>query len=149
MTASLDVEYKYSLFTGKHPAYWNINGDSGKITFYLGEIWGISQSRAKPDIDGWDEMDSFIDELLYYDLSERICLERAHEKIRLKGGRCNPCCVQYFTQLALYPHAWKTIQKKQGREPEDAKCAGLVRLPSAIALSKWVYDHTDFGGVCR
>ena len=145
----LEVEYKYSLFKGKHPAYWNINKDEGRITFYLGEIWDVAQSHKKPDVEGWDEFDSFIDDLLYYDLSERICLERAHEKIRLKGGRCNPCSVQYFSQLALYQHAWSEIQKNWGRKPEDAKCAGLIRLSSAKKLSKWVYDHTDFGGVNR
>ena len=145
----LDVDYKYSLHNGKHPAYWNINGDSGKITFYLGEIWDLAQSRSKPDIEGWDDMDAFIDELLFSDISERICLERAHEKIHIKGGRCNPCCVRYFTELAMYPHAWKTIQKKEGRDEHSAFQAGLVRLPAAKALSKWVYEHTDYGGVCR
>jgi hypothetical protein len=145
----LDVDYGVSLHEGKHPAYWNINGDEGKITFYLGEIWDLAQSRSKPDIYGWDEMDAFIDELLFFDLSERFCLERAHEKIRIKNGRCNPCCVKYFSELALYPHAWEKIQKKQGRTPESPKIAGLIRLPAAKALSKWVYEHTDFGGVCR
>lgn len=146
---SLDVDYKFSLHPGKHPAYWNINGDIGNITFYLGEIWDLSQSRTKPDIEGWDELDAFIDELLYSDLSERICLERAHEKIRIKNGRCNPCCVRYFTELALYPHAWKKIQKKEGRDKYSAKTAGFIRLPAVKALGKWVYEHTDYGGVNR
>ena len=145
----LDVEYKYSLYQGKYPAYWNINKDSGKITFYLGEIWNIAQSRTKPNVEGWDELDSFIDELLFYDISERFCIERAHEKIRMPKGKCNPCCVSYITQLALYPHAWKDIQTNNGRTPDKAKLAGLLRLPVAIALSKWMYNHTDYGGVCR
>ena len=110
---AFDIEYRYSLFNSKWPAYWNINGNTGKISFYLGNIWEIAQSRPKPDIGGWDEMDSFIDELLFYDISERFCLERAHEKIKIKGGKCNPCCVKHITELAMYPHAWDKIRRNQ------------------------------------
>ncbi|KKK62437.1 hypothetical protein LCGC14_3004320, partial [marine sediment metagenome] len=35
---------------------------------------------------------------IYLILLERICLERAFNKIRIKGGRCNPCCVAKIAQ---------------------------------------------------
>ena len=144
----LDVDYRYNITSSKYPAYWNINKDIGKITFHLGEIWDHSQNDLTGDICD-DPVDNFIDDLIYYDLSERICLERAHEKIKIKGGRCKPCCVQYPAQLMLYPFAWEIIMQKHGRTPDKARLAGIIRLPSAIALSKWVYEHTDYGGVVR
>ena len=143
----LDVDYLYNLNPSKFPAYWNINKNGGKITFHLGEIWDHSQTELTGDIG--DEFDCFLDDLIFYDLSERICLERAHEKIKIKGGHCKPCCVKYYALLMMYPFAWDKIKEKQGRTPDQAKLAGLIRLPSTIALSNWVYWHTDYGGVVR
>ena len=148
MIPRLNVDYKYNLNPSKYPAYWNINKDNGKITFHLGEIWQHSQNNLTGMIDS-DPVENFIDDLLYYDLSERICLERAHEKIRIKGGRCKPCCVQYFTQLMLYPFAWETIQQEQGRTPDMAKLAGLLRLPAAIELVDWMSRSSSYGGIAR
>jgi len=118
MNNRLCVNYVYTLRDGKHPAYWNINKDDGKITFRLGFIWDISQEEDSVTImpKENDELDKFINDLIFYDLSERICIERAHEKILIKGGRCNPCCVWYFTQLAMYPFAWDIIKESQGRK---------------------------------
>ena len=78
-----EINYKISLSKAKTPAHWNINKDKGNIIIYVSNIWKESTSYI-----------SFIYWLIYYDIIERICLERAFNKIRIKGGRCNPCCVR-------------------------------------------------------
>jgi hypothetical protein len=79
----LEVNYKISLHKGKTPARWNINKNKGDITLYISNIWEESESYI-----------SFIYWLIYSVIIERVCLERAFNKIRVKGGRCNPCCVK-------------------------------------------------------
>ncbi len=81
----MKVKYKISLFPAKNMARWNINKEKGNIIIYISNIW--NNNRTKGFI-------SFVEWCIYFILIERICLERAHNKIRIKGGRCNPCCVE-------------------------------------------------------
>lgn len=57
--------------------------DDITITQYLPEIWAASHNSE----------DFFIGLLITTYLYERICIERGNERIRIKGGKCNPCCI--------------------------------------------------------
>lgn len=112
---SLEVEHKYSLSPSKYLGCWNINKDIGKITFYLNSLW--NSARRHSDVYEDDHMDlcieNFIEDVIYLDLIERVCLERAHEKIRMKGRtRCEPnCCVRRSVLMMLYPERWESIRQ--------------------------------------
>jgi len=79
----LDVNYKVSLYNSISQARWNINKDKGNVILFISNIWKESKNY-----------EHFVQWIIYYTLIERICLERAYNKIRIKGGRCNPCCVE-------------------------------------------------------
>lgn len=112
----LDVEYRLSLNESKYPAYWNIHGDRGCITQYLPSHW--NEARKHSDIfehDHPDEvMENFIEELIYSEITERICIERAHERIRMKGRtRCKPnCCVRRAALMMYNPDYWNGIRAR-------------------------------------
>ena len=82
-----NVNYKVSLHKSVSSARWNIKKDKGNIILYVSNIW-----------DEFPNFDYFIEYCIYYTLMERICLERAFNKVRIKGGRCNPCCVVNITK---------------------------------------------------
>ena len=114
----LNVDYRVSLRRSKFAAHWGIHGDEATITFHPDIIWDDGQ-RSRPD--GWTEEEAFIDHLLFNDVMERICLERAHEKIKIKGGRCGTpprsrCCMLIPTLLMIYPDGWDEIRKDYGLE---------------------------------
>lgn len=112
MGSSLNVEYGYSLKWAKYNAYWNIKRGSGKITFYLPRLWAHACDNSTfKEHDFPDECEeNFIQDLIFADLTERICLERAHEKIRMKGRtRCEPNCCVRRAALKMYdpsPENW-------------------------------------------
>lgn len=103
----LNIENKISMRISKQaPARWNINKDTGTITIFLPNLW----VESKDLMDKWrgyecDEVsadgvwnvcnegyiNSFIENLIVTYLIERICIERAHEKIRFKRNKCEPC----------------------------------------------------------
>lgn len=139
----LEVNYKISLREGKNAAHWNINKDSGTITFNLPILWNeaIETKDAergytpRENVKDWEMcpdyeeyVSEFIDLLTEVDLKERICLERAHEKIRMNGRtRCEPnCCVHRTTYMMMYndPEKWKAIRKLN---PINEKPVDLIR----------------------
>jgi len=85
----LDVNYKVSLYKSVALARWNINKDKGNVFLYVSKIWDM--------IDKTNIFAYFVEWCIYFTLIERICLERAYNKIKIKGGRCNPCCVEKIT----------------------------------------------------
>jgi hypothetical protein len=126
----LNVDYKVSLREGKNAAHWNINKDNGTVTHNLPNLWNEAVETKDEErgyniqeLDGdWEHLpavegyiDEFIELLVETDLKERVCLERAHEKIRMNGRtRCDPnCCVHRVTSLMLYndPEKWGAIRK--------------------------------------
>lgn len=132
----LDVEYKVSLHESKHMGRWNINGDKGTITFNIPNLYRhakkiMTEWRGYECEDGDPCESGFIDEfmklLIETDLIERICIERAYQKIRLKGhSRCKPFCVCARPALCMaYPYAWKPVRDYVGalrkKAAEDAK----------------------------
>jgi hypothetical protein len=116
--SGLEVETVVSLYDNRNnEARWNINKDIGRITLYLIPLWddAIDHSLFKEHDEFNTCLEKFIDYLNFTYVLERVCIERAHEKIRIKGGRCKPCCVRYFAELMTYPLAWDTIKKDFGR----------------------------------
>jgi len=79
-----EIEYKISLYPARSHARWNINKDKGNIILYITNIWWQKS----------ESFENFVEWCIFFILLERICLERAYNKIRIKGGRCNPCCVE-------------------------------------------------------
>lgn len=105
----LEVENRVSLHIPKDEtiARWNIKGDAGKITLYLPPLWEMATEpladnepigRRFPDSQVLQDLAliGFMQEISSAYLAERICLDRAHQRIRMKGRtRCNPsCCIQ-------------------------------------------------------
>ena len=96
LPARLDVDNRVSMhYHATHAARWNIKGDHGQITLFIPSIWDDARKHSDfQECDHLEEvMEDFIGALVFGYLMERVCLERAHDRIRVKGGRCNPCCV--------------------------------------------------------
>lgn len=95
---TLEVEYKYSTHKAKHSAYWEREGDKGTIVFNLPQMYFESQQDNIYWEGSSDEdiiIDNFIKDLVYTDICERVCLERSHQGLKIKGGKCKPeCCVK-------------------------------------------------------
>ena len=102
----LDVEYIYQIDGIKSEGYWNINKDKGRIKFNLSLIYENCLSSIYDNIE-----ESIIDRLILIEIMERCCIERAHEKIKIKGGRCNPCCVRNISYFMKYSLAWDKIRE--------------------------------------
>lgn len=86
-----EVEYKISLYPSKFKAYSGKKGKNGYVKLFISNIW----EEADKDFD------LLVMRMICYTLLERICLERAFNKIRIKGGKCNPCCVKKYA-LEMY-----------------------------------------------
>ena len=115
MAKQLEVEYQYSLKRHNKPARWFLKKlhNFGGIVLYLGTVWEESLDYVDDGDPEWDEFNSFLQVLQYYELSERLCMERENEGVRMKGrGRCKPnCCVEYPTWLMLYPDHWNDLRE--------------------------------------
>lgn len=90
MRPFLKVENRVSLHRPKDgtAGRWNINGDRGTITLFLPRLWEFGSSLTFEE----NHIDNLILQIGHTFLIERICIERAHEKIIIKGGRCKPSC---------------------------------------------------------
>lgn len=82
-----DVMYKISLYPSRFHAYQTKKGKKGIITQY------ISNYRI-------ENFDWFVGQLIAFQLLERICLERAFQKIKLKQ-RCDRCPPKRIADLML------------------------------------------------
>jgi len=83
----MDINYKVSLYKAKTMARFNKNKNKGNIILYISNIWNIDKNKLL-------SFNHFVEWCIYFTLVERICLERAHNKIKIKGGKCKPCCVE-------------------------------------------------------
>ena len=77
------VNYKISINNSKFAGYQEKKGNNGTIKLFVSVIFEDSK-----------DFEDFIDGIIYFTIHERICLERAFNKIRIQGGMCNPCCVK-------------------------------------------------------
>jgi hypothetical protein len=73
--------------------YSGTKSTSVTITQYLPAIWNASEG----------DCEVFMLMLYATYLFERVCIERAVCNIKIKGGRCNPCCVE-DTVLSMVSH---------------------------------------------
>lgn len=78
-----EVKYVISLHDSKFGGYQSKSNNKGIVKAYVSTIYKGSY-----------DYDTFVIHLIHIILHERICLERAFNKIRIKGGMCNPCCVE-------------------------------------------------------
>jgi len=78
-----EVNYIASNRKSKFAGYQEKKGIEGTVKVFISTIWNDTNN-----------FESFVEGLIYYTIHERICLERAFNKIRIKGGMCNPCCVE-------------------------------------------------------
>jgi len=103
----LEVEYKYSLNNMDTEGRWNINKSIGIITINLPNIYNITIKFNKNKDNFVNE---FISNLIEIELKERVCIERAYQKIRIKGGKCNPCVVDKICAFMLWSYEWDRLR---------------------------------------
>lgn len=73
-----DVSYIISSHLSKSYAYQSKNKCSGKVKLFVSNIWKDSLN-----------FNHFVANCIYFTIIERICVERAFQKIRMKD-RCVP-----------------------------------------------------------
>jgi len=94
------VEYRVSLHPSKSAGYQSKARNRGTVTLFLPVLW----ERSGGDVD------AFVDELVCVSVLERICLERAWQKIRMKN-RCHPTCkMEKIMLMMMFPDKWDAIR---------------------------------------
>lgn len=78
-----EVNYVISTYPSKFAGYQSKKGNEGTIKAFVSTVYKGSY-----------DLDAFVLHLIHIILHERVCLERAFNKIKIKGGMCNPCCVE-------------------------------------------------------
>ena len=110
-----EIEYKISTYKSDAAGYQSKKGLIGIITVYISTIWKESEEWALEHNDNPFEL--FVDYINIVFIHERYCLERAFQKIKTKGGMCNPCCVMNsvdFTTEYLFSLSFKKeVQNKE------------------------------------
>lgn len=99
MTNETTVDYRISIRPSDNHGYQTKSGNKGVITLYVGSIW--------KDVASFDD---FVNRLIWVSLTERICIERAFQKVRMKN-RCEPVCKPgRIADLMLYPDDWEYVR---------------------------------------
>ena len=91
----IEIEYKISLHLSKFLAYQSKNKNKGIVKLFISVIWKYVRK----------DFDRFVIWINYLTILERICLERAFQKIRMKN-RCKPykdflCKIEQIAYLML------------------------------------------------
>lgn len=95
-----DIDFLFSTKVCKFLGYQSKKGNKGYVKSYVSNIWDITSDWVK--ILNQDEhFDWFVKFLILIIIHERYCLERAFQRIRIKGGMCKPCCVQNLSDLTF------------------------------------------------
>jgi len=99
-------------------AQWGYKDGQYWITLNLAGCWaeakeiidrwrGYDFTEEIADPERWPAYDKYIDtlcdSLAASYLIERICIERNHQKIRLKRDHCKPCCINHI-MIAMHNH---------------------------------------------
>lgn len=84
------INYKISTYPSKFAGYQSKKGGVGTITMYIVSIWSCAKN-----------LPAFIRDLIWTGLIERICIETAFQRIRIKGGKCSKkydgmCVMEYI-----------------------------------------------------
>lgn len=103
-----EVEYKISTYPSKSDGYQSKKGLTGEIKIFISTIW--SQVKKWSTENQIDPFETFLDYINSIIIHERYCLARAFQKIKIKGGMCNPCCVmkavdyttEYLFRISFY-----------------------------------------------
>ncbi len=105
-----EIDLRISTHPSEFLGYQAKSGIRGTITLFVSTLWKEAEG----------EFDRFVAELDYVYLLERICIERAFQRIRM-NNRCEPYCkLQKIADLMLYPCAWAEVQEYwNGRRTEE------------------------------
>ena len=68
------------MYPSKNIGYQSKAREKGEVKLYISTIWSHSTT-----------FEDFVEKIIYITILERICLERAFQKIRMKN-RCKPYC---------------------------------------------------------
>ena len=94
-----NVEYLISIHPSKFHGYQSKKDQNGYVKAFITPIWNATKEWS--ELDDTNHYGLFIDMLIYIIIHERYCLERAFQKIRIKGGMCNPCCITNLTDNTM------------------------------------------------
>jgi len=107
-----EVDYKISLHPSKSDGYQSKKGLEGGIKAFITNIWNKTKEWAKEN--QIDHFKLFVDYINLTFICERYCLERAFQKIKIKGGMCNPCCVMKAVDLTVEYLFGLTFEETEG-----------------------------------
>ena len=98
-----NVEYKISLHPSRFVGYQSKNGNRGEVKLYVGTLWFNNSFEEEKDFE--KDFEWFLEDFIHTLILERICLERAFQKIRLKN-RCGSfhtftCKMDYITSIMM------------------------------------------------
>lgn len=93
-----EVEYIVSTHLSKFIGYQSKKQNKGYVKIFISTLWNDSRQ----------DYYLFVLRLIWIQIHERICLERAFQKIRIKGGMCKPCCVENCSKI-VYKFLLDTI----------------------------------------
>ena len=94
------IDFLISTKVNKFLGYQSKKGNKGCVKSYVSNIWNITSKWVKIINEG-EHFDWFVKFLILMIIHERYCLERAFQRIRIKGGMCKPCCVQNISDLTF------------------------------------------------
>ncbi len=80
-----NVEYIVSIYPSKFHGYQYKKQKNGIVKSYISTIW-----------EDYPNFDIFTKIFCVIQVQERYCLERAFQRIRIKGGACKPCCTSHL-----------------------------------------------------
>lgn len=98
MEAIERVDYLISTKLSKFDGYQSKKGNKGYVKAYISNLWNYA---VKLGLNDNDVMEWFLILINSIFIHERFCLERAFQKIRIKGGMCSPCCVENIVRNTL------------------------------------------------
>lgn len=85
-----EIEYRVSTYPSKFGGYHSTSKGKSTITAYVSNLFYEKS------------FNTFVYNLIFINLIERICLERGFQKIRMKN-RCKPTCkLEKYTYEMMY-----------------------------------------------
>lgn len=109
-----EIDLRISTHPSKFAGYQAKSGTDGTITLFVSTLWEDAQGKY----------DRFVDDLAYVYLVERVCIERAFQRIHMKN-RCEPYCkLLKIADLMRYPDEWPDIREYWSRKRADVLAGG-------------------------
>jgi hypothetical protein len=83
-----------------------------EIWLNIMSIWDWTVKSSQPRATQDEIIDRFAKKLNAIFLQELVCIFKAQDKIRIKGGACNPYCRhEKLVDMMVTPDEWKEIRK--------------------------------------